>query len=76
VPDLPSGTYAVALEARDEAALLQLGRTLTAANIQHVAVTESDAPYAGQLMAIGCAPAPKEHLRRYLSSLRLIRGPR
>jgi peptidyl-tRNA hydrolase len=71
--DLAEGTHAVVLTARNEAELVELERRLDLAGVAHVAIREPDAPYNGQLMAIGCVPARKEVLRRHLSSLPLLR---
>lgn len=71
---VPTGTHAVALEADDEAALDAARRALDAANIPHVCVVENDAPYTGQLMAIGVAAlrrTPK--LKRILGRFKLIK---
>jgi hypothetical protein len=57
----------------DEAALRNVAAKLSSAGIRHVPIVESDHPYGGQLVAIGCAPARKEVLRRVLSSLPLVR---
>lgn len=71
--NLPLGTHAIALVVPDEASLWRLADALRGANIEHVNVIESDAPYEGQLLAIGVAPRRKEMLRRHLSSLALLR---
>lgn len=70
---LPDGTFAVALAARDELHLALVAERLRARGIAFVAIHESDAPYAGALMALGLAPGRKEQLRRHLSSLPLLR---
>ena len=66
--NIPKGTYAVALEARDELALLRLESALTIDGIAHVAIREPDPPWNNQLMAIGVAPCQREHVRRHLRS--------
>lgn len=71
--NLPPHTHAIALAVPDEAALWRLSDALHRAGIEHVRVIEFDEPFAGQLLAIGVAPRPKEVLRRYLSSLPLLR---
>jgi hypothetical protein len=49
-----------------------LHHRLEAQCIPHAPVVESDAPYTGQLMALGLAPAPRAELKRYVSSLPLL----
>lgn len=71
--NLPSGTHAVCLVVPDERTLAALADRLAAAGVPFVRIVESDAPFTGQLMALGCAPARKEALRRQLSSLPLLR---
>jgi len=53
--------------------LLVLEQQLIEAQVPHRAVRESDQPYAGELMAIGIRPAPKDQVQRYVSSLPLLR---
>lgn len=72
--NLPQGTFAVALTARDEAELRTLHDRLEASGIEHVQISESDGAHAGQLMAIGVRPGVREGLRPHLSSLPLLRG--
>ena len=71
--NLPEGTHAVALAVPDELALHHLAAKLEAADVRFVRIVESDAPYAGALMALGLVPARKETLRRHLSSYPLLR---
>lgn len=71
--NLPSGTHAVCLVVPGEKELGELETKLRRAGIQHSTIIESDSPYTAQRMAIGCAPAGKEVLRRYLSALPLLR---
>ncbi len=68
-------TNAVALWVRDQAALEALRLVLLANGVAHSAIVESDGAHAGELMAIGCAPAPKPPLKRFFSSIPLIKGP-
>lgn len=66
------GTYAVVL-ASD--ALADVSARLSAAGITHHLVRESEdakSAYAGQLLAIGIPPQPRERIRRVLSSIRLF----
>ena len=39
----------------------------------HKAIRENDAPYAGELMAIGLVPGPRSEVRKHVSSLPLLR---
>lgn len=76
IPRPVPGTIAVALHARDEAHLKELGDRLSSAEISHCYVWESDddANYPGQLMAIGVMPTrDREKIRKVLSSLPLVR---
>lgn len=70
--DLGRGTFAVVLQA-DKAALISLEQYLQGVGIKHKAIRESDEPYTGDIMAIGLAPAPREEVRRHLSSYPLLR---
>lgn len=71
--NLPEGTYAVALAARNEMQLLALEKKLISKNIPHAAIRESDEPYGGQLMAIGIAPCDRSLVRKEVSSFGLIK---
>ena len=71
--NLSPHTYAIALQARDENALNDLSFKLAAGGIPHKRIIENDAPYTGQLMAIGIKPMHRSALRRYLSALPLIK---
>ncbi len=71
--NLSPGTNAVVLGVPNEAALRAVAQRLEDAGIAFVRVEEPDAPYLGQLMAIGLRPARKEVVRRALSSLPLLR---
>lgn len=70
---LTPDTYAVALTARDEAALASVSSRLRDRGVPLTEVREPNAPYDGALMALGLAPARKEVLRRLVSSLPLLR---
>jgi hypothetical protein len=59
-------TTAVVLGVRDEARLLRLERRLARAGVAHVAVREPDAPWCGQLMAIGLVPGDRDELRPHV----------
>ncbi len=71
--NIPPGCYAIALVARDEGELDALSFGLFRAGIRHARVVENDAPWTGQLMAIGIPPRPRKELRRYLSHLPLVK---
>ena len=70
---LPSGTFAVALHARDEAHLKELSEKLFASGIKHKRIIESDRPYENQLMAIGIVPMERSKVKALLSSLPLVK---
>lgn len=69
----PEGTYAIALHVKDETELYRLTARLELAGIQHTLIRESDAPYTGQLMAIGIPPQDRAKLKPLLSSYPLLR---
>jgi hypothetical protein len=71
---LPDGTFAVVLAAPSEGSLSDIACRLTVAGVPHVQVREPDAPYCGQLMAVGLEPAPRWVGRRWLSGVPLFRG--
>ncbi|NIT77336.1 MAG: hypothetical protein GWO44_10565 [Thermoplasmata archaeon] len=66
------GTYAVVLGATDDQ-LAELERQLTAGGVRFSAIRESDPPHQGELLAIGIEPQRKSLVRRYVSSLPLLR---
>lgn len=66
-----SGTYAVALEAT-HSQLMALEHELTLRQIKFVPIREPDAPFLGELVAIGIAPQARTNLRKVLGSFRLI----
>lgn len=71
--NLPKTTYAIALTCRDEAELHELAIKLDAAGVTFKLIHEPDAPFLGQLMAIGIVPDRKSKLRRLLSNLPLLK---
>lgn len=71
--NLSSGTHAVCLVVPGEKELLEVAERLAQGRVPFVSIYEPDAPWNNQFMAIGCMPARKEVLRRYLSSLPLLR---
>ena len=66
--NLSSGTYAVVLSAKSAEELLEIRQRLKAANVSHVLIEEE-----GEPMAIGVQPDLRNNLRRYFSSLPLLR---
>lgn len=71
---LPSGTYAIALSARDERHLEDIATRLWDAEVPHTAIREPDPPYNGQLMAVGIWPTEdRQRIRRVTSDLPLVR---
>lgn len=70
---LSSGTHAVCLVVPKEAELLDVAKRLALANVKHVCIREPDHPWNDQLMALGVAPGRKEELKRYLSSIPLLK---
>lgn len=71
--NLPEGTFAIALHARDEVHLSLIAKKLRLAGISFTPIREPDAQYCGALMALGLHPRRKEELRRHLSELPLVR---
>lgn len=71
--NLDPGTYAIALGARSEIELLSIEKSLISQGILHVAIREPDAPWNGQLMAIGIAPCDRSAVRKEVSQLPLIK---
>lgn len=71
--DLPAGTYAVVLAVPDKHALAAEAFRLTKAGVPFTPIYEPDAPYFGEVMALGLKPQRKEALRRHLSSLPLLK---
>ncbi len=63
----------MALWVEDEQALKTLLSKLLKAGIPLRPIVECDEPHSGQLMAIGIAPCLKEVIRKYLSSISLIK---
>lgn len=59
--------------AADPEGLQALRERLETACVPHRAIVESDNPYAGELMAIGLEPRPRNEVRRYVSSLPLLK---
>ena len=68
---LPANTHAVVLAETAKTPLEALEAQLRAAGIAHAAIREPDAPYLGQLLAIGAAPAPRKQVGRFFKGLPL-----
>ena len=70
-----AGVYAPGRRVRDEAALLHIEDRLRFYDIPHRAIREPDAPWCGQLMAIGVVPMARDErsLRRVLQRLPLLK---
>jgi hypothetical protein len=66
------GTYAVVLGATTDQ-LAELERQLAAGGVRFSAIRESDPPHSGELLALGIEPQRKSLVRRYVSSLPLLR---
>jgi hypothetical protein len=71
--NLPPHTYAIALSCKNEHELNELSHKLFLSGISHKRIVESDAPYNGQLMALGLKPGWRSELKKHLSSCPLLR---
>jgi len=72
--DLPDGTFAVALAAKSHAHLEHLERKLVRLAIPHHSIREPDAPWNGELMAIGILPVDdRELVKPVTGGLRLLK---
>ena len=72
--ELPTGTHAVALQSDNEDTLTELSKAIDASGIPYTKITENDAPYTGQLMALGIAPIPRsKELKKLLGKVKLLR---
>lgn len=69
---LPHGTHAVVLGA-SPGRLAEIRARLALRGLPHVAIVEADAPFTGQLMALGLKPAPRSCVGRWLADLPLLR---
>lgn len=69
----PEGTYAVVLGVDSAEALAHLSERLDRAGIKHKSVVECEGEFAGQLLAIGIPPQPRDAIRRVLSSIPLLK---
>lgn len=66
------GTYAVVLGATADQ-LAELEQQLVSGGVLFAAIRESDPPHNGELLALGIEPQLKSKVRRYVSSLPLLR---
>jgi hypothetical protein len=71
--NLSPHTYAIALQTKDEQELDRLSRRLFEAGIPHKRIIESDAPWTGQLMAIGIPPMLRTKLKSLLSQIPILK---
>lgn len=62
------GTHAVALQAKDELHLFRIRDILIREGVEFVSILEPDAPYCGQLMAIGIVPHRDRSRSKYATS--------
>lgn len=69
----PSHTVAIVLGARNEGRLVKLEAALLANGIAHAAIRETEGEHAGQLMAVGLIPGPKETLSAFVNSFHMLR---
>ena len=53
--------------------LLETQKRLETNNVPHKVISESDPPYSGEVTAIGVCPAERSKLKRYFSSLPLLK---
>lgn len=71
---VPEGTFAVALAAKNEGHLALIEQKLRTLGIPHHAVREPDAPWNGALMAIGLPPTTdRSSVKPITKSLRLLK---
>lgn len=70
---LPPNTRAVVLGVPDEPTLREVCARLRHAGLDYRRIVETEGPHAGQLMSLGLVPRRKEDVRRFLSSLPLLR---
>jgi hypothetical protein len=73
--NIPEGTFAIVLGAKDETSLCTLREQLIAKHVPFSGITEDMNPYNGQLMSIGIIPMLRSVGRKLFSSYPLYRGP-
>ncbi len=64
---------AVVLEARNRQHLVAIKHRLKKAKVPFLSINEPDAPYNGQLMALGIIPGFKDDLKPHFLSMKLLR---
>ena len=64
------GTYAIVLSA-SLSALSELADKLAFYSVPHTVIREPDAPYLGEVTAIGLYPQPRSLLRKYTKGFKL-----
>lgn len=72
----PEFPHAIILSIPDEKTLLEWSDKLAALSIRHELIREPDPPWNGQATILACYPVRKSLLRRYLSSLPLLKERR
>lgn len=65
-------TVVVILGARNELKLKKLQQRLLQFEVPHVSITEPDAPWNGQLMALGLVPTDKRTVEQYLRDYHML----
>ncbi len=70
---LPPNTHAVVLQVPDEVTLLEFELTLLKGGYSISSIREPDAPFNGQITAIGIEPQVRNKLRKILGNLPLLR---
>jgi hypothetical protein len=69
------GTHAVVLSAKNKNHLLKIERQLIKNNIKHHSIREPDAPWNGEIMAIGLYPtSDRASVKPITRRLRLLGG--
>ena len=74
--NLPDGTYAIVLAAKDEADLLSIQGELLKLDVPHRLIREPDAPFFNEATAIGVMPVLRSSLPKFFRKLPLLRGER
>ena len=70
----PEDTFVVILAVENEAALAALSSKLEEAKVEHTQIREPDAPWCGQLTAVGCGLVnDRTPVRKVVASLPLLR---
>ena len=65
--------YAIALTCTNEAELQAFSEILFYSGIKHKRIVENDAPWTGQLMAIGIPPMKRSVIRKFTSRLKSLK---